>query len=202
MTHNTIDLLIVLLESFVKSPTRIDHFMFKWMGNLTRVSSGRKETFLGALSVMVNTLIGRDLSPVVKNSHIFLFGENSPFFIAWCDLTSQNERVVFKRICVATQNENKHVSPLEAHTLPPGKVDFTHATMRFLLITLAIGSDDRRSDIMFLRIYDMMLLVVQRAYVSTPARAPQFAMISRFLRHVAIHPLPVWDPYLSIIPAI
>jgi hypothetical protein len=195
MTHNTIDLLIILLESFAKSPSRIDHFMFKWMGNLTRVSSGCKETFMGALSTMVNTLIGRDLAPVVKNSHIFLFGENSPFFIAWCDLTSQHERVVFKRICVATQKEN-------VQELPAGKVDFTHAVMRFLLITLAIGSDDRRNDVAFLRVYDMMLIVIQRARVLTPARAPQLAMISRFLQHVAIHPLPPWDPYFSIIPAI
>ncbi len=194
MTHNTIDLLIVLLESFVKSPARIDHFMFKWMSNLTRSSSGRKETFMSALSVMINTLIGRDLAPVVKNSHIFLFGENSPFFITWCDLKSPPEQVVFKKICVVTQNANAHVSQMEAYPLPGGKVDFTHAMMRFLLLTLAIGSDDRKNDVAFLRVYDTMLLVLQRAQIATPERSSQFTMISRFLHHVAIYPLPVWDP--------
>jgi len=169
--------------------------MFKWMRNVMidnrrrRVGRGEYDQLLGAVSVVLDRLIGHDLDVVVQNEHIFLSGLHGPFFITWTDMRTPNEKLVFEHICL---------SKLVSTTM----VDFSHAIMRFFLIILAVGSNDGTCPEVFMKIYDVLLLAIQRAEIAHPSRRQKFAPISAFLRNLAMHPLPRWDPYSSIIPMI
>ena len=74
--------------------------------------------------------------------------------------------------------------------------------MRLLLLILVVTSNDGHSTDEFLRVHDIMLLALQRAAMSSLYGGDKFAAIGAFLRHLAMHPLPRWDPYASIIPMI
>jgi hypothetical protein len=187
----------ILIESLIKAPRRVDGFMFKWMRNVMidnrrktrRPAGGEYDQLLGAVFVFLDRLVGHDLDVVVQNEHIFLSGLHGPFFITWTDMRTPNEKLVFEHICLSKPTAS-------------GGVDFTHAIMRFFLIILAVGSNDGTSMEVFLKIYDVLSLAVQRAEIAHPSRRQRFAPISTFLRNLAMHPLPRWNPYASIIPMI
>ena len=200
---NTMEPLKILVESLIKAPRRVDDFMFKWLQNVFVENRRRSRRpgvqdehakLLNGLHVMFDRLIGRDLAPVMNNTHLFLGGDHSPFFITWSDMATPNEKLVFEHICLTA---GKGVVKL-----PPIKIDFSHAMMRLLLLILVVTSDDGQLKENFLRVHDIMLLALQRAEMGASGEKTRFAAIGAFLRHVAMHPLPRWDPYASIIPMI
>jgi hypothetical protein len=199
------DPLKVLVESLIKAPRRVDGFMFKWLRNvlidnkrkLRRYGGSEYDRLGAALFVMMDRLIGRELDPVLNNTHLFLGGDHSPFFVTWADMSTPNEKLVFEHICMSSPQRNNQPT-----RLPRVSIDFTHPIMRLFLLILSISSNDGRLVDVFIKVHDVMVLAVQRAVVAHPLLLARFTPINTFLHHLAVNPLPRWDPYASIIPMI
>jgi hypothetical protein len=198
----------ILIESLLKTPMRADEFMIKWLRNViidskrrARDPRGEYDHLLAVIYMILDKLIGNDIAPVVKNTYIFMFGENSPFFITWNDMITDNEKVVFEYICLnaAKLPRGSYASSVKLESL---SVDFTHVTIRLLLLILAIVSNDGLLPDIFVKVYDVMLAALQRVELAHPLRKERFAPIGVFLRNLILHPLPKWDPYASLIPMI
>lgn len=203
------DPLKILIESLLKAPKRADSFMIKWFANAMIDNKRRRrrtwaiesdyDHLLASIHTMLATLIGRDLAPVVNNTCILLYGNNSPFFITWNDMVGDNEQLVFGHLCMLGQRMHGYSL---VHLPPIDSIDFTHVIMRFMLLILLISSNDGASTDVFMRVHDVFLVALQRAELEHPLRRERFARINTFLKHLSTHSIPKWDPYTTMIPMI